>query len=113
MAQKVIKIVGTSKESFSKAAANAIAEAAKTVRNLNWARVCGLEMELDGKNITQYRTMLWLRGISISIRQYLATRDPVTGTVYYVMLVVFALMPSWWAKRLAHDSGNLPAFLNR
>jgi dodecin len=56
MAQKVIKIVGTSKESFAKAAANAVAEAAKTVRNLKWARVCGLEMELDGKNITQYGT---------------------------------------------------------
>jgi len=34
MAQKVIKIVGTSKESFAKAAANAVAEAAKTVRSL-------------------------------------------------------------------------------
>jgi dodecin len=56
MAQKVIKVVGTSKESFAKAAANAVAEAAKTVRNLKWARVCGLEMELDGQNITQYRT---------------------------------------------------------
>lgn len=56
MAQKVIKVVGTSKESFAKAAANAVAGAAKTVRNLKWARVCGLEMELEGKNITHYRT---------------------------------------------------------
>ena len=56
MAQKVIKVIGTSKDSFAKAAANAVAEAAKTVRNLKWARVTGLEMELDGKNITQYRT---------------------------------------------------------
>jgi dodecin len=56
MAQKVIKVVGTSKESFAKAAANAVTEAAKTVRGMKWARVAGLEMELDGKNITQYRT---------------------------------------------------------
>ena len=56
MAQKVIKVIGTSKDSFAKAAANAVAEAAKTVRNLKWARVTGLEMELDGRNITQYRT---------------------------------------------------------
>jgi dodecin len=56
MAQKVIKIVGTSKESFAKAAENAVVEAAKTVRSLKWARVAGLEMELDGKNIIQYRT---------------------------------------------------------
>jgi flavin-binding protein dodecin len=55
MAQKVIDIVGVSKESFAKAAANAVEEAAKTVRGIKWARVSDLEMELDGKKITQYR----------------------------------------------------------
>jgi flavin-binding protein dodecin len=34
MAQKVIDVVGVSKESFAKAAENAVAEAAKTVRGL-------------------------------------------------------------------------------
>jgi dodecin len=56
MAQKVIDVVGTSKESFAKAAENAVAEAAKTVRGMKWARVAELEMELDGQKITQYRT---------------------------------------------------------
>jgi flavin-binding protein dodecin len=56
MAQKVIKIVGTSNQSFAKAAENAVAEAAKTVRGLKWARVSGLEMQLDGKKIAEYRT---------------------------------------------------------
>jgi len=56
MAQKVIDVVGVSKESFAKAAENAVAEAAKTVRGMKWARVAELEMELDGKKITQYRT---------------------------------------------------------
>ena len=56
MAQKVIDVVGTSKESFAKAAENAVAEAAKTVRGLKWARVAELEMELEGKKIIQYRT---------------------------------------------------------
>jgi flavin-binding protein dodecin len=56
MAQKVIDVVGVSTESFAKAAQNAVAEAAKTVRGLKWARVAELEMELDGKSITQYRT---------------------------------------------------------
>ena len=55
MAQKIIEVVGTSKESFAKAAENAVAEAAKTVRGLKWARVANLEMELDGKKIAQYR----------------------------------------------------------
>ena len=55
MTQKVIDVVGTSKESFAKAAENAVAEAAKTVRGMKWARVTELEMELDGKKIAQYR----------------------------------------------------------
>ncbi len=35
--------------------------------------------------------VLWLRGLTI--REYLASRDPVAQTVYIVMLGVFALMP--------------------
>jgi flavin-binding protein dodecin len=56
MAQKVIDVVGTSKESFAKAAENAVAEAAKTIRGMKWARVAELEMELDGKKVVKYRT---------------------------------------------------------
>jgi hypothetical protein len=39
----------------------------------------------------------WLRGLSI--KEYFATRDPVSGTVYYVMLGVFAIMPLFVARR--------------
>jgi flavin-binding protein dodecin len=56
MPQKVIEIVGASKESFAKAAENAVAEAAKTVRGMKWARVAEFEMVLDGKKIAEYRT---------------------------------------------------------
>jgi hypothetical protein len=45
----------------------------------------------------EFGFVLWLRGLSI--RNYLATRDPVSGTVYYVMLVVFAIMPLLVARR--------------
>ena len=55
MPQKVIEIVGASKESFAKAAENAVAEAAKTVRGMKWARVADFEMRLDGKKIAEYR----------------------------------------------------------
>jgi hypothetical protein len=41
--------------------------------------------------VAEFGLVLWLRGLSI--REYLATRDPVSGTVYYVMLAVFAIMP--------------------
>jgi hypothetical protein len=41
--------------------------------------------------VAEFGFMLRLRGLTI--RQYLASRDPVAGTVYYVMLAVFAAMP--------------------
>lgn len=55
MVQKVIEIVGVSTDSFAKAAENAVAEAARSVRGLKWARIAELEMALDGKKISQYR----------------------------------------------------------
>ena len=58
MAQKVIDIVGLSKDSFAKAAENAVTEAAKTVHGIKWARVSELEMELDGKKVLNYRATL-------------------------------------------------------
>jgi hypothetical protein len=45
----------------------------------------------------EFGLVLWLRGLSV--REYLATRDPVSGTVYYLMLVVFAVMPIFVARR--------------
>jgi hypothetical protein len=55
MVQKVIEIVGTSKESFSKAADQAIKEASKTIHKIKWARIQDFEMQLDEKNVLQYR----------------------------------------------------------
>jgi hypothetical protein len=36
---------------------------------------------------------------SLTIREYLASRDPVSGTVYYVMLIVLAIMPLLVVRR--------------
>jgi flavin-binding protein dodecin len=55
MTQKVIEVVGTSKESFAKAAENAVAEAAKTVRAIKWAHVDSLDLQLDGAKVVLYR----------------------------------------------------------
>ena len=41
--------------------------------------------------VAEFGLAVWVRGLSI--RQYFATRDRVSGTVYYVMLGVFAIMP--------------------
>jgi flavin-binding protein dodecin len=55
MVQKVIDVVGTSKQSFAKAAENAVSEAGSTVKGMKWARISDLEMALDGKKIVNYR----------------------------------------------------------
>jgi flavin-binding protein dodecin len=55
MVQKVIDVVGTSKQSFAKAAENAVTEAGRTVKGMKWARISDLEMALDGKKIVNYR----------------------------------------------------------
>ena len=47
--------------------------------------------------VAEFGFVLWLRGLSI--REYLATRDHVSGTIYYVMLGVFAIMPLLVARR--------------
>jgi hypothetical protein len=55
MTQKIIEVVGTSKDSFAKAAENAVVEAAKTVRGIKWAHVDSLDMQLDGAKVLLYR----------------------------------------------------------
>ena len=47
--------------------------------------------------VAEFAFVLRLRGLSIS--EYLATRDPVSGTVYSLMLAVFAIMPLLGARR--------------
>ena len=47
--------------------------------------------------VAEFTLVLWFRGLTIS--DYLASRDPVSGTVYYVMLGVFAIMPLLVARR--------------
>lgn len=47
--------------------------------------------------VAEFGLVLWLRGISI--REYFATRDLVSGAVYYVLLGIFAVMPLLVARR--------------
>lgn len=47
--------------------------------------------------VVEFGLVLWVRGLSI--RQYFATRDRVSGTVYHVMLAVFAVLPLFAARR--------------
>ena len=45
----------------------------------------------------EFTVVLWLRGLTIG--EYFARRDPVAGTVYIVMLGVFAMMPLLVARK--------------
>jgi hypothetical protein len=47
--------------------------------------------------VAELTVVLWLRGLTIG--EYLATRDPVAGTVYIMMLGVVAIMPLLVARR--------------
>jgi hypothetical protein len=55
----------------------------------------------------EFTVVLALQGLSI--REYLAERDPVVGAVYVVMLVIFAVMPVLLgrARVEAASNGNL------
>jgi flavin-binding protein dodecin len=52
---KVIELVGTSTESWEKAAAAAVERAAKSLRDLRIAEVVQLDMQLEDGKILAYR----------------------------------------------------------
>ena len=55
---KVIELVGTSTESWEKAASVAVERAAKSLRDLRVAEVVQLDMVIDENKVTAYRAKL-------------------------------------------------------
>lgn len=55
---KVVELIGTSSESWEKAALNAIETAAKSLRELRIAEVTQMDIHLDDGNFVSYRTKL-------------------------------------------------------
>jgi flavin-binding protein dodecin len=53
---KVITVIGSSQESFAKAADAAVQEAAKTVRGISGAHVVSMSAVVEGDRISEYRT---------------------------------------------------------
>jgi hypothetical protein len=41
----------------------------------------------------EFTGVLWLRGLTL--REYVASRDPVSGAVYYLLLAIFGCMPAF------------------
>ena len=52
---KVITLIGTSTESWEKAAASAVQKASKTLRDLRIAEVKELDMQIENGKVTSYR----------------------------------------------------------
>ena len=58
---KVIELIGTSNESWEKAAANAVEQASKSLRNLRVAEIVEFDMQLDAKGkVEAYRAKVRL-----------------------------------------------------
>lgn len=57
---KVVELVGTSTESWEKAAAKAVETAAKSLRDLRIAEVVELDMQIEDGKVVAYRTKVKL-----------------------------------------------------
>ena len=57
---KVIELVGTSTESWEKAAANAVETAAKSLRDLRIAEIVQLDMQVENSKVVAYRAKIKL-----------------------------------------------------
>jgi flavin-binding protein dodecin len=55
---KVIELIGTSTESWEKAAAAAVKRAAKTLRDLRVAEISQLDMQLKNGKVENYRAKI-------------------------------------------------------
>ena len=57
---KIIELVGTSTESWERAASTAIERAAKTLKDLRIAEIADLDMVIENGSVTAYRAKVKL-----------------------------------------------------
>jgi flavin-binding protein dodecin len=55
---KVVELIGTSPKSWEEAAANAVAVASKTLRDLRIAEVVEMDMQIEDGKVVNYRTKI-------------------------------------------------------
>ena len=55
---KVIELIGSSSESWEKAAANAVETASKSLRDLRIAEIMEMDVQIEDGKIVAYRTKL-------------------------------------------------------
>jgi hypothetical protein len=54
----VVELIGTSPKSWEEAAANAVATASKTLRDLRIAEVVEMDMQIEDGKVVNYRTKI-------------------------------------------------------
>ena len=52
---KIVELVGTSSESWEKAASNAVAKASESIRDLRIAEISQLDMQINDGKVEAYR----------------------------------------------------------
>lgn len=57
---KIVEVIGTSTKSWEEAAMNAVAAAAKTLRDLRIAEVVKMDMKVDDGKVVAFRTRVLL-----------------------------------------------------
>lgn len=72
------------------------------VRRFRLARPAAVRLPVGGIALllllsAEFTLVVWLRGLSLG--EYFATRDPVSGTAYYATLALFALLPWLLGRR--------------
>jgi len=53
----------------------------------------------------EFTLVLWPRALTLT--EYFQERDPVAGFVYYLMLLVFAAMPFFMARKASFDYDSI------
>jgi hypothetical protein len=68
-----------------------------------WSRrlACGA-LALCLMLFAEFGFVLWIRGLTM--RGYVTARDPISGTVYFVTLGTFAVIPMFVGRRVAPDT---------
>jgi len=55
---KLVEIVGTSSESFARAADAGVERASQTLRNIDWFEVVEMRGRVDGSKVVQYQVKM-------------------------------------------------------
>ena len=70
---KVIELIGTSKESWEKAAATAVERAGQSLRDLRVAKIAELDLQLDAKFISRHHAVILVGPINTVIEDLNST----------------------------------------